>query len=39
MTEELKIWLSNKRLEYKDDVVLSKFLSSDKSDEYTNIQL
>ena len=34
MNGELKIWLSNKRVEYEDDVVLSKFLSSDKSDEY-----
>ena len=25
MTEELKIWLSGKRVEYEDDVVLSKF--------------
>ena len=34
MAEELKIWLSDKRVEYKDDVVLSKFLSSDNSDGY-----
>ena len=32
--EELKIRLSDKRTEYKNDVMLSKFLSSDKSDEY-----
>ena len=32
--EELKIWLSNKRVEYEDDVDLSKFLLSGNSDEY-----
>ena len=32
--EELKIWLSNKKVEYEDDADLSKFLSSDKSDGY-----
>ena len=31
---KLKIWLSDKRVEYEDDVVLSKFLFSDNSDEY-----
>ena len=30
--EELKIWLSNKKVEYEDDMDLSKFLSSDNSD-------
>ena len=32
--EKLKIWLANKKVEYADDVDLSKFLSSGKDDEY-----